>query len=179
MSQHSNQKSLQLFQSWQCCRWSIIQCIFCCSSGFEFLALNTIKETKYLRMLDKSFAYFFTPHFVPYIQKGGFRNPLTILNILQTDCLRIYALFPQILLDWKAESADFILFWMYALTLHRAEGDTSLDPHCWDSDKNCCSFSFSGQVHLKLRHFLIPIEWRVQSWWRQAKFTSSLLLFLD
>ena len=32
----------------------------------------------------------------------------------QNFVVRIYALFPQIFLYWKAESADVILFWMYA-----------------------------------------------------------------
>ena len=27
--------------------------------------------------------------------------------------VRIYALFPQIILDWKAKSADIFTFWMY------------------------------------------------------------------
>ena len=32
--------------------------------------------------------------------------------------VRIYALFPQIFLDWKAKSADIFTFWMYVSTIN-------------------------------------------------------------
>ena len=34
--------------------------------------------------------------------------------LTQNFVVRIYALFPQIILDWKAKSADIFTFWMYA-----------------------------------------------------------------
>ena len=49
----------------------------------------------------------------------GYKKLLNVNDLLLTRnfVVRIYALFPQIFLDWKAKCADIFTYWMYLLTL--------------------------------------------------------------
>ena len=49
--------------------------------------------------------------------------------LTQNFVVRIYALIPQIFLDWKAKSADIFTFWMYVLSTHLSTSGLGLFLH--------------------------------------------------
>ena len=53
----------------------------------------------------------------PFLCKKIYCISMIYVLLTQNFIVRIYAIFPQIILDWKAKSADIFTFWMYDSTL--------------------------------------------------------------